>query len=163
MTAADTMERVAGPEPTTSAKIRALGAAGYARADIARFLGKRYQHVRNVLEAGAPKPAAPNPLSREPALEPAEEPIQIGNLFRMNVQADGSVRLPSAVLEAFRLRPGRPIVGVLDGELFTLMSQTESVRRARAMIPQWKPGEPLWSEELIAERRREAEREARGE
>ena len=32
---------------------RALDAAGYARADIARFLGKRYQHVRNVLEGDA--------------------------------------------------------------------------------------------------------------
>ncbi len=34
---------------TTSSKIRALNAKGYKRADIARFLGKRYQHVRNVL------------------------------------------------------------------------------------------------------------------
>jgi len=32
-----------------SQKIRALGAAGYARADIARYLNKRYQHVRNIL------------------------------------------------------------------------------------------------------------------
>ncbi len=34
---------------TTSSKIRALHAKGYKRADIARFLEKRYQHVRNVL------------------------------------------------------------------------------------------------------------------
>src|SRR6185437_2175833 len=34
-------------------KIRALAAAGYPRADIARFLGKRYQHVRNVLQDDA--------------------------------------------------------------------------------------------------------------
>lgn len=34
---------------TVSAKIRALDAAGYTRSQIANFLGKRYQHVRNVL------------------------------------------------------------------------------------------------------------------
>lgn len=34
---------------TTSDKIRALGLAGHKRADIARLLGVRYQHVRNVL------------------------------------------------------------------------------------------------------------------
>ena len=33
----------------TSQKIRYLHAQGYARGDIARFLNKRYQHVRNVL------------------------------------------------------------------------------------------------------------------
>ena len=34
---------------TTSQKIRALNKAGFERADIARYLDKRYQHVRNVL------------------------------------------------------------------------------------------------------------------
>lgn len=34
---------------TTSSKIRALYAAGHDKADIARFLGIIYQHVRNVL------------------------------------------------------------------------------------------------------------------
>jgi hypothetical protein len=33
----------------TSQKIRFLDKEGLARADIARTLGKRYQHVRNVL------------------------------------------------------------------------------------------------------------------
>ena len=35
--------------PTKSAKIRALDAEGWSRSDIARALGIRYQHVRNVL------------------------------------------------------------------------------------------------------------------
>jgi len=34
---------------TTSAKIRALAAEGVERSTIAELLGKRYQHVRNVL------------------------------------------------------------------------------------------------------------------
>jgi hypothetical protein len=34
---------------TTSAKIRALAVTGKSRAEIAKILGIRYQHVRNVL------------------------------------------------------------------------------------------------------------------
>lgn len=37
--------------PTTSAKIRYLNKEGYPRADIARILNKRYQHIKNVLDA----------------------------------------------------------------------------------------------------------------
>ncbi len=44
---------IAARHATVADKIRALAGAGVARADIARFLGKRYQHVRNVLEGDA--------------------------------------------------------------------------------------------------------------
>ncbi len=50
---ADRLARVAAPHATVAGKIRALAGAGVPRADIARFLGKRYQHVRNVLEDDA--------------------------------------------------------------------------------------------------------------
>src|SRR5438477_11235725 len=43
-------EKVVEGLPTKSAKIRALHRAGHSRAEIARFLNIRYQHVRNVLE-----------------------------------------------------------------------------------------------------------------
>src|ERR1700753_1713892 len=52
----DKVERlgaIAARHTTVADKIRALAAAGVPRADIARFLGKRYQHVRNVLEGDA--------------------------------------------------------------------------------------------------------------
>ena len=35
--------------PTKSAKIRYLASQGWTRSQIAKFLGIRYQHVRNVL------------------------------------------------------------------------------------------------------------------
>jgi len=35
--------------PTKSAKIRYLNSMDWSRGDIARYLGIRYQHVRNVL------------------------------------------------------------------------------------------------------------------
>lgn len=43
-----------------SQKMRLLASLGYTTADIARFLGKKYQHVRNVL-------IQPAPQSNEPA------------------------------------------------------------------------------------------------
>jgi antitoxin component of MazEF toxin-antitoxin module len=50
---ADHLRSIAAPHVTVADKIRALAGAGVPRADIARFLGKRYQHVRNVLEGDA--------------------------------------------------------------------------------------------------------------
>lgn len=35
--------------PTTSAKIRFMDSEGYTRSQIAKYLDKRYQHVREVL------------------------------------------------------------------------------------------------------------------
>lgn len=45
----DTIVQGLGENPGKSAKIRALHAAGHEKADIARYLGVIYQHVRNVL------------------------------------------------------------------------------------------------------------------
>ena len=45
----DAMKRLCAGLKTTSDKIRALGNGDFARADIARYLDIRYQHVRNVL------------------------------------------------------------------------------------------------------------------
>lgn len=43
------MDTVCKGLETKSAKIRALAAAGYTRSETAKYLGIRYQHVRNVL------------------------------------------------------------------------------------------------------------------
>jgi hypothetical protein len=48
------MEQATQHLPSKSAKIRTLDKLGVARADIARFLGIRYQHVRNVLVQPTP-------------------------------------------------------------------------------------------------------------
>src|SRR5687767_11262039 len=43
------MDRATRGLPTKAAKIRELASAGFPRAQIAAYLGIRYQHVRNVL------------------------------------------------------------------------------------------------------------------
>lgn len=56
---------------TTSDKIRALGSAGYDRVEIAKFLGIRYQHVRNVLL----RSGIAGGLRRE--MEAEREPVEV--------------------------------------------------------------------------------------
>ncbi len=143
-------------EGSVADKIRALDAAGYSRAEIARLLNKRYQHVRNVLEGDKLKAR-----SARPGAKPWEAPttVRAGESFRMTVGTGGVVVLPPELMEAFGLHPGTNLIAHLEGERFTLVSPGESWRKATASIPPWRTGEPLWSEELIAERRREAQKE----
>ena len=51
------IEAVQKDHKTVSAQIRYLHSKGYDRSTIATFLGKRYQHVRNVLVEDARKAA----------------------------------------------------------------------------------------------------------
>lgn len=159
---------------TVSDKIRALNLAGYPRAEIARLLGKRYQHVRNVLEGDkvgraasattgvAEEPAVferddESPGRRRSSARPRPEFEDRGRgIFRLSVRPDGSVLLPPSVLEALDLNGGSGVIARLEGDTFTFEGPDEALRRIRELIPPWQPGEPLASDELIAERRREA-------
>ncbi len=142
-------------------KIRALDGAGYSRSQIARMLGKRYQHIRNVLEGDKLKspPTRRGQAGAGSRVETLPDGgLRIGNFFRLPIGRGGTVRLPEQVM-AFGYREGGVLLADLDGERFVIISPKESLGRAKAKIPPWKPGESLWSEELIAERRREAARE----
>lgn len=163
---------------TVSDKIRALNAAGLPRAEIARRLGKRYQHVRNVLEGDkVSRAATAGPgVAEEPTAFAWDEPRAAGlrsaapprpefedrgrGVFRLSVRPDGSVLLPPAVLEALGLKGGSGVVARLEGDTFIVDGPAESMRKIRELIPPRRPGEPLASDELIAERRREAAWEA---
>lgn len=85
---------------TKSDKIRALAAQGMARADIARELGIRYQHVRNVLEqSGLSRPRPEKPAA-------VEKPVLTSDILQMSgfalsshwlLSADGSLVLKTAL------------------------------------------------------------------
>lgn len=160
--------RIVGSADTVSDKIRALAAGGMARAEIARRLGKRYQHVRNVLEGdrqsapsqGVSEAEAP-PFRHQAAYEPE---VRGGGVSRMELSEDGWLKLPADLIAAWGLRAGSVLMGHLDGESFELITGQTSMKRvlemARRLIP---PGGPSMADELIADRRREVERELRGE
>lgn len=163
--------RIIASAVTVSDKIRALDAAGCPRAEIARLLGKRYQHVRNVLEAdklqrrpsptiGAAEEGAPFIAAGEAQDAPDVEPRGRG-VYRLAVRDDGSVMLPLEVREAFEVLEGGAVMAKLEGDEFKLVSAATALRRAQGGLRRHMPEGVSAVDELIAERRREAEREER--
>lgn len=138
---------------TTAAKIRALAAQGRSRADIARALNIRYQHVRNVLIRDEAKARA----------AAASEPTKIlgKTSGKITVAADGSVVVPATAINALSLRQGDPLfVRVADGEIH-LLTRTAVTRRVQSLVREFVPEGVSLVDELIEDRRREVEAEAR--
>ena len=147
------MKRIVEGQPSTSAKIRALDAAGYARADIARFLGKRYQHVRNVLVRGQPKSEAAQARST-----PSDEPATVASQ-QLHIAPDGRLVIPAAMRSAMLIDDtGCLTARVVEGELRVLAPKAAVIRLQRRMRENVPPGVSV-VDELIADRRAEALRE----
>ena len=172
----DRMTQIVQPYATVSDRIRALDAAGVPRADIARFLGKRYQHIRNVLEADQQKGGyvlGHADLSGVQGVEdggaafdgPMNDPRFIeargGGAYRLEVRADGSVVLPREVRDAFNTDHEGAVMAQLEGDTFKLISGETAMRQIREMLSKYAPKGKLASEILIENRRREAEAEAK--
>src|SRR5215472_7553982 len=115
----DRLAAIAGQHATVANKIRALSTAGVARADIARFLGKRYQHVRNVLEGDAQSgggyvlgTADLSGVSENAAPYRADEDDRSlierrgPGVYWVKVRSDGSLPLPQEFAEALCASPG---------------------------------------------------------
>ena len=146
-----------GPGASVADRIRALAAAGHSRAEIARMLGKRYQHVRNVLEADAAKVAAEGHESRASESGPTGD----GTIHRLAVDHEGRISLPAGVEKALGLRRGGVVIAEMNGDRLVLISSGAALRRAQEFVRSLPIPEGVsLAEELIADRRREAEREA---
>jgi hypothetical protein len=170
-----TPAQIVASHATVSDKIRALDSAGYPRAEIARLLAKRYQHVRNVLEADkirspkqhfdvrAQEPSGVEEGKAEEFVLPHRGPDH-GSFFRLLVGPDGGVYLPAEVCRALAVGPGDVLVGKLDGKDFSLTDGETSMRRAQQYVRRMiAAGGGSVVDELIADRRREAaEAEANG-
>jgi hypothetical protein len=155
------MERLTRTLTTKSDKIRTLGSAGYSRQAIADFLGIRYQHVRNVLVdeerkklsgfAEGPRSERPRPVAAPPA------PATPG---RVVLGPDGSVVLPPSALAAAGYRSGDTLFAraVGDGEI-RLLSSRAAIRHAQDLVREFVPEDVSLVDELLKERRHEAEEE----
>jgi antitoxin component of MazEF toxin-antitoxin module len=146
---------------TKSEKIRTLGRKGVPTADIARFLGIRYQHARNVLvDAGMQHGGMAEEM---PELEMKMLPTHLvpeRNSVWVDVGGDGSVIIPADLLKRAGLKPdGRVYIG-LQGEGLELLSGGAAIRSARALAAKYKKPGVSVVDELIAERREEARRES---
>lgn len=143
---------------TVSDKIRLLDHEGFARADIARILDKRYQHVRNVLEADAKK-------ARETESVGSVGPSAVESVvFRITVGRDGALMLPPEALRALGLAQGGVLSARFDQGELRLAEPVTALRNVQKMLAplreRLRREGLLASEELIAERRAEAAREA---
>ncbi|HZC16192.1 MAG TPA: AbrB/MazE/SpoVT family DNA-binding domain-containing protein [Caulobacteraceae bacterium] len=154
------MTEIVRPFTTVSDKIRALDAAGAPRAEIARFLGKRYQHVRNVLVEGPPKERFTVGRVEFGEMREQAAPAYVVDTdaatVRLPVGQDGSLQLPQSVLAALGWKPGGVAIAELQGDRLTVLSVAESIRRVRQMIRELIPGDHSLVDSLIADRRREA-------
>jgi bifunctional DNA-binding transcriptional regulator/antitoxin component of YhaV-PrlF toxin-antitoxin module len=83
------------------------------------------------------------------------------NVQRGKIVSGGRLQLPAEVRRELGFEEGQSVIlEVVDNEL-RVRSQRENIRRIQEWFKPYapKPGEPLLSDELIAERRRESENE----
>jgi len=136
--------------PTKAAKIRSLAEAGVARADIARFLNLRYQHVRNVLVAAQHNPARDELAKPAHAFEEQSGRVRIG--------PEGRIQIPAATIVELGLMEGQTLfVEVENGEIH-LLPVAAAVSRAQAIIRKFVPAGVSLVDQLLEDRRREVER-----
>ena len=172
---ADRLARIAAPHATVAGKIRALAGAGVPRADIARFLGKRYQHVRNVLEDDAQssggyvlgKADLSGVRDNGRAFEREDDETYIERrsptAFWIEVKPDGTLPLPPEIVEVLDARPGERVFAKISDGRVTLKSGDMAMQEAQAIVRKFvRPGVSL-ADSLIADRRAEAEREEAGD
>jgi hypothetical protein len=159
------MDLIARPESTISGKIRALDRAGFKRAEIARFLNRKYQHVRNVLEADKQRAAALSNHGETTGFDPGSVPSakhrgsKVQATFRLQSNPDGSLLIPGYVLKSIAIGRDEVIVASTEQDRITLTSAEASMRRAQELVASLLPGADSLADSLIADRHREIEEE----
>jgi hypothetical protein len=154
------MDAICAGLPSTSQKIRALHDAGYTRSAIAGFLRKGYQHVRNVLTAGAVSPPGAHGVSETtPGYELRHPEGEGYGVFE--VDAAGRITLTPALLKAVDALPSRRVPWRIENGELILMSIDAAMRSIDRLLGNPRNDPELSSEALIAERRAEFEREER--
>ncbi len=137
------MDEVMAGLSTKAAKIRALDRAGYARAEIAKHLGIRFQHVYNVLK----RSNSDQPRSR----------------MWIKVGAAGRIVIPAPYRRAMGVGEGDYVQLRLEDHEVRMVSRASVIQRVQERVARYvEPGRSL-VDELIAERRRETAFEDTGE
>jgi bifunctional DNA-binding transcriptional regulator/antitoxin component of YhaV-PrlF toxin-antitoxin module len=142
--------------PTKSEKIRTLARHGAKTADIARFLEIKYTHARNVL-----KDAGLHPVNRQQntQAQPIKDtPISTTSLW-VEIDPQGRVQLPEHMLETLGMRDGSRVMIRLKEDRLEIVSQKTAWSDIHKLIREKVPEGVSLVDELIAERRREAQRE----
>jgi AbrB family looped-hinge helix DNA binding protein len=139
-----------------SQKMRDLAAAGMARADIARKLGVRYQFVRNVLEQDLARKREARGFSDRP-----QSPMQNARPVKVRVGPDGRIVIPAPFRDALAIKEGDTLLASVEDGALQLFTMTAAVRKAQAIVRQFIPEGINLVDELLEDRKREAEQERR--
>lgn len=156
------MQQVVEGLATRSARIRALYQEGYSRSEIRRFLGIRYQQVRNVLVRDGHMETR---LSRPPREQDAASggPMEaLPDQVRVVVGPGGRVVIPAVYRAALGIEEGDRVVMRVKGEELHVVSDETEVRQVREIIARHVPEGVSLTDELIRERRREAASDGNG-
>jgi hypothetical protein len=149
------------PFMSISDKIRKLNAMNVPRAEIAKMLGKRYQHVRNVLEADRLKKKASDSADAtvgEPSAPPGASPMS-NTFFRLEVAPGGGLALPPDLRRALGVEAGGAIVVRPTSDGWEMIDCRSAARHARDLVRNLNPQGVSLVDELLEERRAEAARE----
>ena len=138
-----------------SEMMRRLHAAGYSRTEIAKFIGVRYQFVRNVIADAERRQGR----AQQSGLAPAQRETASATSARLRLDANGSVMLPRHFREALSVREGDSLIGVMEGGELRLLTIPAAVRRAQAIVREVVPEGTSLVDELLDERRHEIARE----
>lgn len=145
------MRRLTRSLPTKADQIRALGRAGVGPADIGRFLGIRYQQAYNVLKRSEilPRAGEVRDAERTAASAPA----------RAVLDETGRIVLPDRLLESWSASPGEELLVRLEDDELRVFTRRAGLKSAREILRRYPRGDKSMTDELIAERRREAKRD----
>ena len=137
-----------------SEMIRRLHAAGFSRSVIADFIGVRYQFVRNVIVDEERRQAR-----REAGSTVASAKLPPAGSAKIKVGPHGTVRLPDDLRRELAVKEGDTLIASVDDGELRLLTIPAAVRRAQAIVREVVPEGVNLVDELLADRRREVERE----
>lgn len=155
-----TMQQHVTDNMTISDKVRALHAAGFAKADIARFIERRYQQVYNILNA--PGMAAGSRASRRTGLADSAGDKAGADAARpdwnwVQVGAGGKIGLPHSALAALGAEPGETLQVCVEADGTVLLrNRAMALKALQEDVARYVPEGIDLAAELIAERRAEA-------
>ena len=129
---------------TKADKIRALARARVPPADIARFLGIRYQYAYNVMK----RSAIPNDRVRD-------DPARSNQPHKVTLDAFGRIAIPEHLRSALGVSAGDDLLISLDGEELRLFTRTAGLRVAQRIVSKYLHQGDSLSDELLEDRGRE--------
>lgn len=146
---------------TKSDKIRALGRERVPVTEIAKYLDIRYQHARNVLVDSGLHSSKTDEVRRNEEVACDNAPIDNSPAW-VEVDSQGRVQLPVNLLQAAGVRAGTKVHIRVSDDAIEILSQRAALKRAHDIVRKFVPPGVSLVDDLIAERRREAQKEEEG-